>query len=76
MGEPARVLNHQIENIAMHHQVLSAVDADMDRGFDDLDAAEMRAVVIPQELVVIARDINEPGALARLAQHFLHEFVV
>src|SRR6202011_1641606 len=44
--------------------------------FHDVDAAEMGAVIVSQELVVIAGDIDDLGALARLAQHFLHEVVV
>src|ERR1035437_3871188 len=44
--------------------------------FHDVDAAEMSAVVISQELVVIAEHINDLGPLARLAQHFPREFVV
>ena len=76
MGEPASVLDDQIENIAMDHKVAAAIGADMNCIFYDLDAAEMSAVVIPQELVVIARDVNELGALTRLAQHFLHEVIM
>ena len=36
----------------------------------------MRAVIVPQELVVIAGNVDDLGALARLAQHLLHEVVV
>src|SRR5665647_3492826 len=36
----------------------------------------MGTVVVPQELVVIAGDVDDLGALARLAQHFLREVVV
>src|SRR6516165_5740779 len=43
---------------------------------DHLDAAEMRAVIVAQEFVVIARDIDETRALARLAQELLHDVVV
>ena len=76
MGEPARVLHHEVEDVAVHDQITPAVDALMDGVFDDVDAAEMRAVIVPQEFVVIARHIDDLGALARLAQHFLHEVVV
>ena len=36
----------------------------------------MRAVIVAQELVVVAGDVDDLGALARLAQHLLHEVVV
>ena len=76
MGEPARVLHHEIEDIAVDHQIAPAVGTLMDGVLHDVDAAEMRAVIVPQELVVIARHIDDLGALARLAQHLLHEVVV
>ena len=76
MGEPARVLHHEVEDIAVDDEIALAVDAVMDGVFDDVDAAEMRAVIVAQELVVIARHIDDLGALARLAQHLLHEVVV
>ena len=48
----------------------------MDDGLDHLDAAKMRAVIIAQELVVVARQIDDAGALARLAQKLLHDVVM
>ena len=36
----------------------------------------MGAVIVAQELVVIARQIDDAGALARLAQQLLHHVVV
>ena len=76
MREPARILHHQVENIAVNDQIAPPVDALMDGVFHDVDAAKMRAVIIPQEFIVIARHIDDLGALARLAQYFLHEVVV
>src|SRR5258707_4343653 len=76
MGEPTRVLHHEVENVAVNHQIAPSIDTDMDGIYHHIDAAKMRAVIIPQDLVVIAGDVNDLGALARLAQHFLHEVVV
>ncbi len=76
MREPARVLHHEVEDIAVNDQVTPAVDTGMDGVLDHIDAAEMRAVIVPQELVVIAGHVDDLGALARLAQHLLHEVVV
>src|SRR6185312_1761194 len=41
-----------------------------------LDTAEMRAVEVAQELVVVAWDVDHARALARLAQELLHDVVV
>src|SRR5262249_29296657 len=76
MGEPARVLHHEVEDIAVDHEIALAVDAGVDGVLHHVDAAEMRAVILAQELVVIARHVDDLGALARLAQHLLHEVVV
>ncbi len=76
MGEPARVLHHEVEDIAVDDQILPAVDADMDGVFHHVDAAEMGAVIVAQEFVVIAGNVDDLGALAGLAQYFLHEVVV
>ena len=48
----------------------------MDGVFHDVDAAEMGAVIVAQELVVIAGDVDDLGALAGLAQQLLHEIIV
>jgi hypothetical protein len=74
--EPARLRDYQIEMVAVNDQIAPAVRAQMDRVLDNLDAAEMRAVIIAQEFVVIARHIDDARAFARLAQKFLHHVVV
>ena len=76
MGEPARVLHHEIEDVAVDDEIALAVGALVDGVFHHVDAAEMRAVIVAQELVVVARHVDDLGALARLAQHLLHEVVV
>ena len=48
----------------------------MDRRLHYLDAAKMGAVIVAQELVVIAGEINDARALARLAHELLHHVVV
>ena len=48
-------------------QIAAAVGAVVDMALGDLDAAEMGAVIIAQELVVVARHVDHAGALARLA---------
>src|SRR5262245_23028795 len=74
--EPACVADHEIEQVAMHHQVALAIGRHVYRVFHHVDAAEMRAVVVAQELVVVARNVHHARALARLAQELLHHVVV
>ena len=74
--EPARLRHDQVENISVDHQVAAPVGAFVNRVLDDLDAAEMRAVVAAQEFVVIAGDVNYSRALACLPQQLLHHIVV
>jgi len=74
--EPARLRHHQVEIVAVDDEVAPAVGAVVDGGLGHLDAAEMGAVIVAQELVVIARNVDDARALARLAQEFLHHIVV
>ena len=48
----------------------------MDRLVDHIDTAEVEAGVVAQGFVVIAGDIDDGGAFARLAQQFLHHRIV
>jgi hypothetical protein len=75
-GEPARVAHDAVELVAMDHQQLPAVGRQVDRLRFDTDVTEGELAVLTRRLVVIARDIDDVGALARLAQHFLHDVVV
>ena len=62
--------------IAVDDQIAAAVGALVHGALAHLDAAEMGAVIVAQELVVIAGHVDDAGALARLAQQLLHDVVV
>src|ERR1700752_2890480 len=62
--EPAGMPYDQIEQIAMDDEVTLPICGNMDGVFDHFDAAEMRPVEIPEKLIVVARDVDEPRALA------------
>ncbi len=74
--EPARLCDHEIEMVAVHDQVIAPVRALVHRVFDHIDAAEMGPVIAAQELVVVARNIDDAASLARLAQELLHHVVM
>ena len=76
MREPARVLHHEVEDVAVNDEIVLAVRGFVDGVLDHLDAAEMGAVIVAQEFVVIAGDVDDARALARLAQHLLHKIIV
>ena len=75
--EPARLRHNEVEDVAMDHEIAASVSPLMDRVLNDLDAAGMRAAVAAaQKLIVIAGDVDDACAFARLAQQFLHHVVV
>ena len=76
MREPTCLRHHQIEVIAMDDEVAAPVCAFMHDIFNNLYTAKMRAVVVAQEFVVVAGDVNDAHALARLAQQLLHHVVM
>jgi len=76
MGQPLGVLHHAVELVAMHDQVASPVQAGMNGLVQYLDVAELKIRVIAGEFVVVSRHIDDPGALARFTQQFLHHVVM
>jgi hypothetical protein len=74
--QPAGMLDHHVEHIAVHHKIAPRIGGFMDCGLNHFDAAEMSPIIVAQKLVVIAGQINDSRALARLAQEFLHDVVV
>ena len=75
-GEPAGMLHDEIEAVAMGDEIAPAVGGHMDDLLGHLDAAEVGAVVIPQEFIVVSGDIEQLNAAATLSQQFLHDVVV
>ena len=74
--EPLGVAHDAVELIAVDHQQLLAVGLDVDRLLLDAHVAEGELTVLPRRLVVVAGDVDDVGALARLAQDLLHHVVV
>ncbi len=74
--QPARLRHDEIEDVAVHDEIALAVGGLVHGVLDHLDAAEMGAVIAAQEFVVVAGDVDQAGALARLAQQLLHHVVV
>ncbi len=70
MGEPARMADHEVGGVAMQHEIAPAIGSFVERRLLHLDAAEMRAVIIPQELVVIAGQVDDARPLRALRRSF------
>ena len=65
-----------VEEVAVNDKVALTIASDVDGVLEHLDAAEMGTVVVAQELVVIAGDVEQAHSLARLTQQLLHDIVV
>ena len=74
--QPARMPHHDVEFVAMGDEGAFAIRGCVDGVAHHLDAAERHAHVIAGEFVVVAGDVDHPGALADLAQQFLDDVVV
>ena len=74
--QPTGVADHHIEQIAVDDEKAPPVGRYMDGLIHHLDAAEMGAIVLTHELVMIARHVDHACAFARLAQQLLHHVVV
>ena len=74
--QPLRARHDRVEAVAVRDEEARAGARDVHRLVADGDAAEVDADVVSRRLVVVARDVDDPRALARLAQHLLHDVVV
>ena len=68
VGQPLAVLNHAVEPVAMQDQEATAVGGGVDGFVADPDAVEFAAALVAQHGVVVARQVEDPGPLFRLAQ--------
>src|ERR671931_2067498 len=74
--EPTRVADDHVEQVPVNDKIAFAVGGDVDGVLEHLDAAEMGTVAVAQELVVIAGNVEQAHAFARLTQQLLHDVVV
>ncbi len=75
-GEPAGIAHDRIELIAMGDPEAAAIGGDVIGLGLEGHPAEYHVGVVAQHFVVIARHIDDLGALARLAQQLLHHIVM
>ncbi|MCY1515463.1 hypothetical protein D9M68_500510 [compost metagenome] len=76
VGQPAAVLDHAVELVAMQHQQAQALGRDVHVLVEDFYVAEGVAGEFARELVVVAGDEDDPGTVARLAQDALDDVIV
>lgn len=69
-------MRQAVELMAVNDEVAFAIRSDVNGAFDQFDAAKVKAVKFFHELVVIAGDENDLGALAAFAKEFLDQDVV
>ena len=70
VGQPLVILHDRVGLMSVHDEDPPAIGGDMDRVLHNADAAVL-AEKVADELVVIARDVNQLCAFAALAQNFL-----
>jgi hypothetical protein len=75
-GEPLGVAHDGVELVAVDDQKAAAVGGLVHRLVLDLHAAEADRHVVAQGLVVVAGNVDDVGALARLAQDLLDHIVM
>ena len=68
--------HHDVEIVTMRHEKTPTVRRRMDSRAHHLDATEGHADILSGKLVVVARDIDHPGALADFAKQLLDDVVV
>mmetsp|Transcript_38676 Transcript_38676/g.69599 ORF Transcript_38676/g.69599 Transcript_38676/m.69599 type:complete len:258 (+) Transcript_38676:1729-2502(+) len=75
-GQPARALDDAVVQVSMRDPQALAVRRHVHGLFHHVDTAKVVREILARKLVVIARDEDHAGALARLAQQLLHHVVV
>ena len=68
--------NYGVELVAMQDQQAPSVRRRVHCTLADMDVAENHAVVVTQQLVVVARYIGDPGAVLGLAEYRADHVVV
>ncbi len=75
-GDPARVTDDDVELVAVDHQKPAPVRRAVDDPVHDFDSAEIVIQIFACELVVVAGNVDDACALARLAQELLDDIVM
>ena len=75
-GQPLGVFNDAVELVAVQHQEAPPVGSHVDGVSQHHDPAEAAADEGSETLVVVSRNIDDLGALARLAQKLLDDVVM
>ncbi|ABA51161.1 hypothetical protein BURPS1710b_1413 [Burkholderia pseudomallei 1710b] len=76
IGEPFRVLDHAVEQVAVDDPQTFARERRVERLAAHVDLAEREVAELARGFVVVAGDVDDLRALSRLAQDLLHHVVV
>ena len=76
IGQPTGMLNHIVEQIAMHNPQAFAINRFMDIVLPDRDFTQIIAKIMAGSFIMIAWDIDNVGTAAGFAQQFLDDVIM
>ena len=76
IGQPADMLDHTVEQVAMDNPQSLAVGSFVDVVFLDGNLAKIEAEIVARGFVMIAWDIDNVGTAAGFAQQFLDDVIM
>ena len=76
VGQPAGVQHHAVGKVTVHDPQAPPVAQRVHGILPDRHLPEVQSGELPADFVVVAGDVDDMRALARLAQHLLHDVVV
>jgi hypothetical protein len=76
VGQPGAALDDTVELVAVKKQQPPAVGGSVDVVQMNGKIAEPDAVVIPEDLIVVAGNVNDPGAVLCLAEYGANDVIV
>ena len=74
--QPARAIDQPVETVAVEDDVSAAVGRRVNGRVDDFNSRKMRAAIVAQELVVVARNVGDAHTLLGGVEQLAEDLVV
>ena len=74
--QPARAIDQAVETVAVEDDVSAAVGRRVNGRVDDFNSRKMRAAIVAQELVVVARNVGDAHTLLGGVEQLAEDLVV